>query len=190
MDERRTIERAALEKQLQHFGPHSLAIGILLVILGTAGIVLPALMSLVTVGLVGGMLIGGGLLWAYHTYKSPHTTFIDWLKPDLLLLAGGLLLLFPIPGVASLALVLTFYLLLDAYGSFALAYRHHPQPGWGWMLFNGLVDVALAVLFLVGWPQTSLILVGIFVGVSLVFDGWALILIGWAARKAGHGRPR
>ncbi len=193
MVERRPIEKTALKEQLQHFGPHTLAVGVVLIVLGTAGIVLPWLMSIMTAGFVGGMLIAGGLIWAYHTFKNEQRVFTDWLKADVLLLAGGLLLLFPVPGVASLALLISFYLAMDAYASFELAYKRHPAKGWGWMAFNGLVDATLVVLFLVGWPGTSLVLVGIFVGISLVFDGWALIFIGWAARKAdtkrADGRP-
>ena len=181
------IDEKVFKKQIQSFGPHSLGIGILLVILGSVGIVLPGLMSIATLGFVSGVLIVGGALWAYHTYKNNPGSFIDWLKPLLLILSGALMFLFPLPGVASLALLLTVYLILDGYGSFSLAHSRYPEKGWGWMAFNGVADVALAVLFTVGWPKTSLLLVGIFVGVSLVFDGWALIVIGWALRKGGQG---
>lgn len=177
------LDEKVFKKQLQRFGPHSLAVGILLIILGSVGIVLPGLMSIATLGFVTGMLMLGGTLWAYHTYKNNPGSLIDWLKPLLLILCGALLLLFPLPGVASLALLLTVYLLLDGYGSFSLAYARYPAKGWGWMAFNGVADLALAVIFMSGWPAASLLLVGIFVGVSLVFDGWALIIIGWTIRK-------
>jgi uncharacterized membrane protein HdeD (DUF308 family) len=45
------------------------------------------------------------------------------------------------------------------------------------MLFNGVMDILLAGVFLWGWPQSSLWLVGLFVSISLIFDGWALIMI-------------
>ena len=50
------------------------------------------------------------------------------------------------------------------------------------MVFNGVISALLAILFLIGWPATSLWLVGLYVGISLVFDGWALITIGWMSR--------
>lgn len=37
---------------------------------------------------------------------------------------------------------------------------------------------------MIGWPSTSLWLVGLYIGISLFFDGWALVAIGWALRKA------
>ena len=51
------------------------------------------------------------------------------------------------------------------------------------MTFNGVISALLDTLFLIGWPGTSLWLVGLYVGISLLFDGWALIVIGWMLRK-------
>jgi uncharacterized membrane protein HdeD (DUF308 family) len=40
-----------------------------------------------------------------------------------------------------------------------------------------VIDVVIAILFFVIWPQASLILVGIFVGVNLIFDGVILLML-------------
>lgn len=131
------------------------------------------------------MLVGGGV-WAYHSYQSRHTSdnsLADWFKPLLLIVFGILLLAFPVPGIASLALFLSAYLLMDAYGSFSLAHTLYPAKGWGWVLFNSLTSLALALLFIIGWPANSIMLLGIFIGVSLLFDGWALIAVALAMKK-------
>ena len=183
-------DQLLLKRQLDNFGSHSLLMGILLALVGSIGVLVPALMSFATVGFVAGLLFVGGAFWGYHAFKSKPGSFMAWLKPLLLILFGVLLVVYPLPGVASLALMISIYLFIDAYGSFALAHARHPGKGWGWMAFNGVADLALAVLFLVGWPQSSLLFVGIFVGISLIFDGWALIVIGWAKRKTGSGDKR
>jgi len=59
------------------------------------------------------------------------------------------------------------------------------RSGWGWMVFNGIVSLLLALLFLIGWPATSMWLVGLYISISLLFDGGALVAIGMALRKAG-----
>ncbi|MGB8410606.1 MAG: hypothetical protein WCE58_11955, partial [Gallionella sp.] len=40
------------------------------------------------------------------------------------------------------------------------------------------------------WPATSLWLVGLYVGISLLFDGWARVAIGWmcCARASHHDK--
>lgn len=170
-------------KPLEKFGPYTLIIGILLLLLGVVGIFLPGLMSLGTALFVAWLLIIGGIFWAVHTFKHDPRSFTDWLKPVILLITGGLMLFYPIQGVAAVGLLLSIYLLMDAFGSFALAQSIHPGKGWGWMTVNGLLSLFLAILFLIGWPVTTLWLVGLYVSISLIFDGWALIFIGWALRK-------
>ena len=106
----------------------------------------------------------------------------------LLILTGGIMIYSPQAGVAAIGLFLALYLMLDAFGSFALAHAIHPARGWGWMAFNGVVSLLLALLFLVGWPVTSLWLVGLYIGISLFFDGTVLVALGLAARNAAR-RP-
>jgi uncharacterized membrane protein HdeD (DUF308 family) len=93
------------------------------------------------------------------------------------------MLFYPLLGVEAVGLLIAFYLLLDAMHSFAHARASYPAKGWGWMTFNGVVSVLLASMFLIGWPTTSLWLVGLYVGISLLFDGWTLVAIGWMLRK-------
>ncbi len=124
------IEKIAHEK----FGSHTSIIGILLIVLGTAGILLPGVMSLSTAIFVGWLLLVGGSLWAVHIYKYSPKNVMDWIKPVLLFIIGGLMLFYPVPGVAAVGLLLAVYLLLDAMHSFALAQSIYPAKGWGWAL--------------------------------------------------------
>jgi uncharacterized membrane protein HdeD (DUF308 family) len=173
------IEQNILDK----FGPYTLITGILLIVLGMAGIFLPGVMSLSTAIFIAWLFLIGGIFWAIHTYKYSPKNVMDWLKPALLLIVGCLIMLHPASGVEVVGLLLAIYLLLGAIGSFALAQSIHPAKGWGWMTLNGFTSVVLATLFLIGWPATSLWLVGLYVGISLLFDGWALVAIGLIMRK-------
>ena len=171
------------EKTLDKFGPYTFITGILLIVLGTVGVFLPGVMSLGTEIFIAWLLLIGAIFWAIHTYKYSPKSVMDWLKPALLFVIGGLMVFYPVSGVAGVGLLLAIYLLLDAFGSFAFAQSIHPAKGWGWMTINGATSAVLAALFLIGWPATSLWLVGLYVAISLLFDGWALLFIGWALRK-------
>ncbi|HEC06720.1 MAG TPA: hypothetical protein ENJ12_07705 [Thiolapillus brandeum] len=178
-------EPGAVARQLSlRFGRYSLIVGTLLILLGGVGIVLPELMSLETSVFIASLFLIGGIFWLSHAFKYSLRNWSDWLKPVLLLITGGLMLFYPLSGVAAVGLLLAIYLLMDAFGSFALASSLHGAPGGGWMIFNGVVSLFLAVLFLVGWPQTSMFLVGLYVAISLFFDGMALVYIGWIQRRA------
>ncbi len=167
----------------EKFGSYTLTMGVLLVILGFVGIAFPVVISLVTSVFVAWLLIIGGLFWAIHTYTYCLRNFIDWLKPALLLITGGLLLFYPASGVETIALLMTIYFFLSAFGSFSVARFAYPTKAWMWMTFSGVVSLSLAALFLIGWPTASLWLVGLYLGISLLLDGWALMTIGWAIRK-------
>jgi len=129
------------------------------------------------------LLIFGGLTSAYQVIKSYHKNWLAWLKPFILLVIGVLLLVYPISGAAVIGLLLAVYFLMDAFAGFSFAFEMHPMKSWGWMLFNGILSLIIAILFLIGWPLNSLWLVGLFVGISLFIDGFVLLYMGIAAPK-------
>lgn len=168
---------------LKSFGGYTFIVGGLLILLGTVGVLLPNIMSLGTDIFVAWLLLIGGAVWASHTYRYNPKNVMDWLKPVVLVITGSAMLFYPAAGVAGVGLLLAVYLLMDAFSSFVLAQSVYPGRGWGWMSINGVISALLAALFMIGWPETSYWLVGLYVAISLVFDGWALLFIGWALRK-------
>ncbi len=153
-------------------------IGSLLIFLGGAGILLPNALSMTIEMFLGWLMLSGGFLWAWYTYQWRRTLVNNWLKPMILIAGGMLLLVFPVTGIAAITLMISFYLIIDAFGSFALALQHRPLSGWFWMVLNGLLSLALALILLWGWPVTSPIYLGIIVGISLFFDGLTLFILG------------
>jgi len=168
----------------KRFRKFSLIAGMLLIVVGIAGAVLPQIMSLVVSAFLGWLLITGGVLTGYLAFLGRGRSMIAFLKPVLLVTTGILFIFYPLAGLAALALLLTIYLLLDAFGGFGLAYDLYPMRGWGWMAFNGLMSFVLALVLFIGWPLTSPLMVGLFVGISLFFDGLALVTLGILAGKA------
>ncbi len=158
-------------------------IGFLLAILGIIGIVFPNFLSIAIEVYLGWMMIVGGFLWLYYAFKLHVHSIGGWIKPIILLVAGGLWLANPTVGIAALTLLISFYLFADAFGGFSMAFERRSQTGWGWMIFNGLVSLVLALMILIGWPATSAFYLGIFVGVSLLFDGLSMIMLSLSLKK-------
>lgn len=174
-----------MKPAFEGFGRRSLIVGVLLIVLGIIGIVAPVVLSIASAALFAWILLLGGLFWGWYAFKLGGGA-LDWIKAVLLVVVGVLILVKPLAGVASLALLMSFYLLMDAFASFSLSkYASRAGIGRGWMIFNGVIDVLLAGLFLFNWPTSSLWMVGLFVGISLFFDGWALVMFGLALRKKG-----
>jgi len=174
------------KQKIPSFDRYTLLAGILLILLGMTGIILPGVLALGTAIFFGWLLLTAGIIWVIHTFHYNHKNFSDWLKPFLLLLCGCLIIFYPLTGIEAVGLLLAIYLMMDAFGSFSLAKAIHPERGWGWMTFNGIISLILALLFLISGPLTSMWLIGLFIGISLFFDGFVLVGIGWKLKKATH----
>jgi len=87
------------------------------------------------------------------------------------------------PADAVLALTLLLACLLMVGGIFkivaALTYRF---AAWGWPLVSGVLDLILGVLIWLEWPASGLWVIGLFLGISLLFRGVNWIGLGMALR--------
>jgi uncharacterized membrane protein HdeD (DUF308 family) len=166
--------------------------GIALVILGMLAIMAPAIASVAATVFFGWILLLSGVVGLIATLRSRAAPGFGWSLLSALvgIVAGVLLLGWPLSGVLSLTAVLIAFLLVEGGVSimYALEHRSAPSGRWGWMLASGILDVVLGLLLLAGLPGTALWALGLVVGINMLFGGWALILMGLHARPAA-GTP-
>lgn len=161
-----------------------LALGIALILLGTIAIVVPALMTLTTVVFFGILFLIVGIAESIGAFWARDWSgfFVRLLAGLLYLLLGVLFVISPVESAAALTLVLAAFLMIG--GVFrvvaALSYRF---PGWGWLLVSGLVAILLGILIVVQWPDTAYWVIGLIVGIDMIFDGWWWVMIALAMRK-------
>jgi uncharacterized membrane protein HdeD (DUF308 family) len=162
-----------------------LGLGIALVILGTISIFVAALTTIISVILIGTFLILNGAMLVYQAFKvwwhHWRRFSVQLIMGLLYLFAGFIFVLYPIQGAVSLTLVLAvFYIIIGIY-RFILALSHK-TPGWGWLLFSGLLTAVLGFIVLGYWPAISLWVIGVFVGIDILFIGWAFIMTALAVK--------
>jgi len=168
--------KTVVETEQRMLGRFLTPVAVFLIVLGFLGIASPIFLSALTDGLIAAVLILGGGAWLAHSFELRSQNLGDWLRPLLLLATGAIMVALPHAGIASIGLLFTLYFLIDAYRNFNRP-RSLDGLGRGWFYFSGVVDIAIALLFILTWPQGSLILVGIFVGVNLIFDGIVLLML-------------
>ena len=109
---------------------------------------------------------------------------MEFITAALSLAVGVLLLWKPVEGAVSLTLLLTVFFIVE--GVFqtviSIAYRNVITRTWGWMLASGLSDLALAAIIILGWPKSSVWVLGLLVGVNLITSGWAMVIAALAGR--------
>ena len=156
-----------------------LALGIVMIILGCLGLVFSFAFTLASVIVFGALALAAGLLQLWHGFAAREESWggrgLHLLVALAYLLLGGLLLWDPLSGSLSLTLLLAAFLLVI--GGFRVYYAWQwRRRGWRWKLATGLgvLDVVLAVLILVGWPSTGLWVIGLFLAIELLLNGFLL----------------
>ncbi len=101
------------------------------------------------------------------------------------IVAGIVLLAWPLSGAVSLTMILTVFLFLEGVLSifYALDHKRELSGRWGAMLFSGVVDLLLAGIIFAGLPGAAAWAIGLLVGINLVFGGSALIAMALHARN-------
>ena len=162
-----------------------LAWGILLIVAGILAVIMPGVAALATVLVFGWLLIfSGGFEIAYAIQTRAQPGFGWKLASGILtLLLGVWITLTPVAGIASLALLVGAFLFAGGVARSILAFRLRPRRAWGWVLFDGLLSIGLAVLILVGWPESSVAFIGLLTGFTLISTGiWRIILRHYVGR--------
>jgi len=170
---------------IQKFGKHATVAGIIMMLLGVAAFLEPFWASLFTVSLVAWLMVFAGISAGYFTYQTNREDWMGWLKALILVGTGLFMLFYPKIGVVALGMLFAIYFLLDGFSGIALGISSKPEKGWWLWLINGLLSLLLAVIFLLSWTslEQTAWLIGIFVGISLFFDGFTLLFLGNAFKN-------
>jgi uncharacterized membrane protein HdeD (DUF308 family) len=148
-----------------------------MVALGAVAIVLPFIFTIAFDYAIGVLLVGSGAVHAVHAFQVRRWTGAvpRLLVAALYVVAGVLILLHPLLGATALTLVLSAFLVAAGVSRLILASHLHGHPGWGWTLASGVLSLLLGVFIFVGWPSTAGWVLGLYVGVDLLFAGWSLL---------------
>jgi uncharacterized membrane protein HdeD (DUF308 family) len=113
--------------------------------------------------------------------------FLHLFSGVLSIVVGVLFLGAPVDALLALTLLLACLLIAGGAVKVAVAiiYRF---AGWGWPLLSGIIDLVLGVMIWMEWPASALWVLGLFVGISLVFRGFNWIGLAVALRDRASRR--
>jgi uncharacterized membrane protein HdeD (DUF308 family) len=164
--------------------------GIILILLGIAAIVLPVIATRAITIVIGWLFLISGVVGLVTTFWMRHAPGFWWslLSAIIAIIAGILLLLWPITGMVSVTLVLIAFFVIEGIATIMYAIEHRNQitGRWGWMLTSGIIDLILAGIILAGLPGTAEWALGLLVGINMLFGGVAMIGMAVAARHPRH----
>jgi uncharacterized membrane protein HdeD (DUF308 family) len=190
---RAAILEVKIEHTLEAHWQLFLIEGIALIGLGIVALMLPAFASIGIAILLGWLLLFGGVFGFLTTIVGRHAPGFGWsLTSSLIAIIAGLLLFgWPALGALSLTLILTLFLLADGLVTILIGmeYRKARHGRWRWLVGNGVLDLIFATIIFAALPASALWLVGVIVGIDLVFGGASLIALSLAAHRTAQTAP-
>jgi uncharacterized membrane protein HdeD (DUF308 family) len=167
-----------------------LVIGIALVILGMIAIGYAVEMTIVSVIFLGWLLILGGLFEIIHGFsRRPWGGFFINLLAGVLYAVAGFVMVSN-PAAAAVTLTLLIAIVLFVAGVFRLFIAFStPLHHRGWLILNGAISILLGFMIWDSWPVSGLWVIGMFIGIDMVFDGWTEIMLALSARRLSASSP-
>ena len=160
------------------------ALGIGLILLGTILLCFPVSATLATVTVLGALiLIGGGVeIGAAFWCRQWSGFFLALLSGILGVVVGLMLLTNPIQGSITLTILLASFLFVGGLFKVVAALSHR-FGGWGWLLLSGAIDLVLGVLIWRELPWSGLEIIGLLVGIGVVFRGVSWLMLGFTLKQ-------
>ncbi|HEY2523566.1 MAG TPA: HdeD family acid-resistance protein [Candidatus Binataceae bacterium] len=161
-----------------------LVVGIALVILGMVAIGSAVAMTIVSVLFLGWLLIIAGIFEVIHGFsRRPWSGFFINLLGGVLYAVAGLVMVAN-PALAAVTLTLVIAVMLIVAGLFRLFIAFStPLHHRGWLVLNGAISILLGVMIWRAWPVSGLWVIGMFIGIDMIVDGWTEIMLALSARR-------
>lgn len=177
------IELQHMQQELQNYLQTHwrlfLAEGIFFIFLGLCAIVIPQLFTVATVIALGWILLFGGIVQVSRVFVvSNMPGFGWWLFIGILqIVIGYLFITKPIAGALTLTMLMTVFFALEGVAKIFLASMMRPLTNWRFILFSGMTALVFALIIWISWSETAHWVLGLFLGINMVFLGWSLVKI-------------
>jgi uncharacterized membrane protein HdeD (DUF308 family) len=170
-----------------------LVLGLVSVLVGLFAIGSAFVATLASVVVFGVLLMIAGATEVIHAImvRNLRGFAMHLVAAVLYLLVGVFMLEDPVRAAVVLTLLLaaSFFVGGVLRILFALIERF---PAWPWVLLNGVIDLFLGVLIWNLWnesPESILWVIGLFVGIDLLFHGWSWVILALTVRTHEAAQP-
>ena len=167
-----------------------IALGVIYVIAGLIALASIVEATVVSVFIVGIMMLIAGIAEVFHAFQvKSWGKFLLWaFLGALYIVAGFVTFENPLLAAAILTLVLGIALVASGIMRIILAFSVKEGAPWIWVVVSGVITLLLGLIILAHWPVSSLYILGLFLGIDLVFAGAGWIGLGVGLRRTAPSR--
>lgn len=160
--------------------------GVLLSALGIYALYETTMATIVSVLILGAVILASGIVILIDTltfWWRKWSGFVLHLLMAFIYIAIGVMLIRS-PLVSSISLTFILGILYIVLGAFRIMFSITIRtPRWQWNLFNGLLTFLLGILIMSQWPESGFYIIGLFIGIDLLFCGVAYIVAALEAKQ-------
>jgi uncharacterized membrane protein HdeD (DUF308 family) len=180
----RSSVRAAVRHELAAMQEHwwwFLALGVAWVVLGSVALSSAIFTTKAAVALFGLLMLVAGIAQIVSAFWAGRWSgfLLQLLIGILYAVVGYIVFQHPLESAAALTLLIASFLLVGGIIRIVVALSER-MNGWGWVLLNGAVSTLLGVMILHSWPVTGAWVIGLFIGIEMIFNGlyWVMLAFG------------
>ena len=142
--------------------------------------------TVASVFLVGIMMLIAGVAEVINAFQvKTWGKFLFWVLLGVLYIVAGFVTFEnPLLAAALLTLLLACALIVSGIMRIILGFSMKRGMPWIWVVLSGVVTLLLGLIILNHWPVSSLYILGLLLGIDLVFAGASWIGMGLSLRKA------
>jgi uncharacterized membrane protein HdeD (DUF308 family) len=166
----------------QHWG-WFMVLGIFMIVVGTLAVGSSVAVTLFSMLFLGWLMIFAGFGEVVHAFwkKNWGGVFMHLLIGVLYIVVGFMVLTNPKASAVTLSLIMAIFFIITGLFRIILSVATH-YPNWGWELFNGIITLILGIM-IYQQPLLGLWVIGVFIGIDLIFSGWSWVMLSLAARR-------
>jgi uncharacterized membrane protein HdeD (DUF308 family) len=162
------------------------ALGIIFMIAGVIALGSVVMATVSAVLIVGIMMIMAGVAEIIAAFNvKDWGKFALWMLLGLLYVGAGVICIVdPLAAAVILTLMVGAALVVGGILRMVLAWnmREAGKP-WGWVVVSGIISLLLGLMIIAQWPYSGVYVLGIFLGIDLIFIGSSWLAIGLALKR-------
>lgn len=161
-----------------------LALGLLLTVLGLVALVNVVAATLASIFFIAAVMLVAGVGHIVHAFQvRGWDGMLSWGLSGLLYLAAGIFAFInPLLASAVMTLMMAFALLVAGLFRLFVGFRMRGGGG-GFVMLGGLVTALAGLMIALGWPASSVWVLGLFLSVDLMIQGSTLIALALALKR-------
>jgi len=166
------------------------ALGILISTCGLVALAFPPIFTVVGAVILAATLMVSGAAMIITSFWAGRwgALLLQLLVGILYLMAGLFIMDCPEGAVKFLTLfIATMFIVVGVFRIVAALFVKFPQ--WGWALLNGVLTTMVGIIIYKNLPESAVWVIGLLVGIEMLFNGLNWIMLALAVRKLPEPEP-